>query len=189
MFDERTPPKSPKEFKLLPISVDLAMSLNSAWHSRLPNTVKGNMLRNRTVAFYSAFYAGDHYASAMWTTPVAANRMKDGQNVLELRRLAISPDAPKFTATWMISKMVKDIQVRFPQIHTLVSYQDTEVHSGTIYAAANWTRDSVSKYVPWGNEQRERSATVQTTSDKVRWMYKTKRYKPKDVPINLDNLN
>jgi hypothetical protein len=117
----------------------------------------------------------------MWTTPVAANRMKDGQNILELRRLAISPDSPKFTATWMISKMVKDIQVRFPNIHTLVSYQDTEVHSGTIYAAANWTRDSVSKYIPWDNDKRERQASVQTTADKVRWVYKTKPVKPKQI--------
>jgi hypothetical protein len=172
LFDDRVAPNSPKQLKLLSIDVDLAMSLNKQWHSRLPDTVKGNLLRNRNCVFYGAFYANNYFASAIWTTPVAANRMKDGQNWLELRRLAIAPDSPKFTATWMISKMIKDIKKRFPTVHSLVSYQDTAVHMGTIYAAANWKLDQRSdKYVPWDNDNRKRTAKVQSDAPKNRWVY------------------
>ena len=106
----------------------------------------------------------------MWTDPVAANRMSKDHVWLELRRLAIAPDAPKFTATWMISKMIKDIKSRFPDVTMLVSYQDTEVHTGTIYKAANWKLDIVSKFKDWSNETRKRNA-VQTKADKIRWTY------------------
>jgi hypothetical protein len=104
----------------------------------------------------------------MWTDPVAGNRMAKDQVWLELRRLAVAPDAPKFTATWMISKMVKDIKKRFPDVTKLVSYQDTEVHTGTIYKAANWKLDTVSKFQEWSNEKRQRNA-LQSKSDKIRW--------------------
>ena len=89
---------------------------------------------------------------------------------LELRRLAISPDAPKFTATWIIAKMVKDIKKQFPDVTRLVSYQDTEVHTGTIYKAANWKLDSVSKLQDWSTGKRKRNA-LQSKSDKIRWIY------------------
>ena len=174
LYDDRIAPNTPKNFTLLEIDVNLAMSLNKQWHSRLPITEKGNLLRNRNCCFYGAFYSNNYFASAIWTTPVAANRLKDGQNWLELRRLAIAPDAPKYTATWILSKMVKSIKVKFPSVHTLVSYQDTEVHSGTIYAAANWIRDSETKYTPWNSNTRVRTSKVQSSSSKIRWIYKLK---------------
>ena len=49
---------------------------------------------------------------------------------------AIASDAPKYTATRMLSIMVKRIKKEFPDIVRLISYQDTEVHKGTIYKAA-----------------------------------------------------
>ena len=101
---------------------------------------------------------------------MANNRMAKDQVWLELRRLAIAPDAPKFTATWMLSKMVKAIKKRHPEITKLVSYQDTEVHTGTIYAAANWKKDVVSKFQEWTTESRKRN-NLQSKADKIRWVY------------------
>lgn len=168
---ERIPPKTPKLLNLREISVNNAMKYNEMWHSRLPITSHSNMVRNTRKIFYGAEHNGHCYASAMWTDPVAANRMSKDHVWLELRRLAISPDAPKFTATWMLSKMIKHIKKAFPDVTMLVSYQDSEVHSGTIYAAANWKKDVVSKFQEWTTKGRKRNK-IQSTSDKVRWVYK-----------------
>jgi hypothetical protein len=70
----------------------------------------------------------------------------------------------------MIAKMIKQIKKQFPDVTRLVSYQDTEVHSGTIYAAANWKKDTVSKFQEWTTGNRERNA-IQSKSDKIRWVY------------------
>ncbi len=167
---ERIQPKSPKEMNLREVGLVFVMEHNERWHSRLPTTNKDNLLRNAHKVFYGAEYKDHCFAVAIWTDPVAANRMSKDYKWLELRRLAISPDAPKFTATWMISKMIKDIKTRFPDITRLVSYQDTEVHTGTIYAAANWKKDAVSKFQDWTTEKRKRNA-LQSKSDKIRWVY------------------
>jgi hypothetical protein len=52
----------------------------------------------------------------------------------------------------------------------LVSYQDAEVHTGTIYAAANWKQDVVSKFQEWTQGNRIRNK-LQSKSDKIRWIY------------------
>ena len=124
--------------------------------------------------FYGAEFQDHCFAVAMWTDPVAGNRMAKDQIWLELRRLAVAPDAPKFTATWMISKMVKDIKNRFPDVTKLVSYQDTEVHTGTIYKAANWKLDTVSKFQDWSNEKRKRNI-LQSKADKTLRSFMLKR--------------
>ena len=152
------------------VGVNFAMKYNELWHSRLPTTSHSNMIRNTHKIFYGAEYDGHCFAVAMWTTPVANNRMAKNQVWLELRRLAVADDAPKFTATWMLSKMIKDIKKRFPEVTKLVSYQDTGVHNGTIYAAANWKKDVVSKFQDWTTEKRSRNS-MQSKSDKVRWVY------------------
>jgi hypothetical protein len=171
LFEQpRVVPSSPKLMNLREVGVDYAMEKNMDWHSRLPVTSHSNMIRNAHKVFYGAEYQDHCFAVAMWTDPVAGNRMSKDHVWLELRRLAISPDAPKFTATWMISQMVKDIKKRFPDVTKLVSYQDTEVHTGTIYKAANWVLDSVSKFQEWSSEKRQRNA-LQTKADKIRWIY------------------
>lgn len=167
---ERIAPKSPKELRVLPIGVDFAMKYNEQWHSRLPQTQKGNLTRNRHFFFYGAEYKDNCFAVAIWTTPVANNRLAKDEVWLELRRLAISDDAPKFTATWMLSKMIKKIKKDYPEITKLISYQDTSVHSGTIYAAANWELDGKTKGVDW-NKTRDRKPS-QSISDKLRWVYR-----------------
>jgi hypothetical protein len=169
-MQERVIPSSPTLMNLREVGVNYAMDKNMDWHSRLPVTSHSNMGRNAHKVFYGAEYEDHCFAVAMWTDPVAGNRMAKDQVWLELRRLAVAPDAPKFTATWMISKMVKDIKKRFPDVTKLVSYQDTEVHTGTIYKAANWQLDTVSKFQEWSSEKRKRNA-LQSKANKIRWIY------------------
>ena len=167
---ERLQPTTPKEMRVLEIGVDEVMRYNEMWHSRLPKTDKGNLTRNTYYVFYGAEFKDHCFASAIWTTPVANNRLSTEETWLELRRLAIAPDAPKFTATWMISKMTKLVRLKFPKITKLISYQDTEVHKGTIYAAANWDKLGLTKGTEWNTGVRKRVSS-QSTADKVRWTY------------------
>jgi hypothetical protein len=169
-------PTSPKQMKLLEVGVKYAMQKNELWHSRLPVTSHSNMIRNAHKVFYGAEYMDNCFAVGMWTDPVAGNRMSKNEVWLELRRLAIAPNAPKYTATWIIAKMIKDIKIRFPDITMLISYQDVEVHTGTIYSAANWVKDKITKGTDWTTSKRIRNKT-QTTADKVRWVYKIKEAK------------
>jgi len=156
--------------RLHQIGVKKAMMYNEMWHSRLPVTSHSNLIRNTRKVFYGAEYEGHCYASAIWTDPVANNRLSKSFIWLELRRLAIAPDAPKFTATWMIAKMIKDIKKQFPEVTRLVSYQDTEVHKGTIYSAANWKKDAISVFQDWSTGKRKRN-DLQSKSNKIRWIY------------------
>ena len=166
---ERIAPSSPKLLTLREIGIDHAMKYNLEWHSRLPQTDKSNLIRNAYKVFYGAEYLGECFGSAIWTTPIANNRMSKDFIWLELRRLAIPEDAPKFTATWMISKMIKDIKKKFPDVTRLVSYQDTAVHLGTIYAAANWIKDKENTGGEW-NVTRDRKKS-QAATPKNRWIY------------------
>jgi len=96
--------------------------------------------------------------------------------MLELRRLAISPEAPRNTATRMLSFMRKHIVAMFPDIALLISYQDTEVHLGTIYKADNWDRVHESPGVAWNTEKRERNVE-QSLAPKIRWEYRLHDFK------------
>jgi hypothetical protein len=151
------------------MNVHTACEYNRKWHSRLPRIEWGNVVRNTYYVCYGASYNNWCYAVAIWSSPVAQNRMIDGKTILELRRMAISQDAPKNTASRMISVMVRLIRNKFPLVTKLISYQDTEVHSGTIYKASGWKSVSTSKGVSWGIS-RVRNAD-QTTADKVKWEY------------------
>lgn len=141
------------------------MRLNEAWHSRLPLTVKTNLDSKPHSIFFGAEYDGVYYAVAMWTDPIA--RKLNGRNWLELRRLAIAPDAPRNTASRMLRVMALLIRRRWPHIVRFISYQDTEVHTGGIYKAAGWTIGSTHK-VSTGWATRPRAA-MQSVAPKVRW--------------------
>lgn len=166
MFSEGTSPSSPKMFDLVVIKAIEASKLNALWHSRLPVIPWSNIVRNRNYVCYGAMYDYRYFAVGIWSSPV--NRYLDPDAVLELRRLAISYECPKFTATWMIGKMIKDISKRFPGINKLISYQDTEVHTGTIYKAANWKNVCIAGTGNW--ESRDRNKP-QSNSLKNRWEY------------------
>ena len=101
------------------------------WHSRLPNTQNGPWSH----AF--AAYAGPiTYATALWNNP--SGRCLP-QHWRELRRMACCNAAPRNTASRFLAWMVRWFAEHEPQCEKLISYQDTVVHTGTIYKAAGWT--------------------------------------------------
>ncbi|NQS88384.1 hypothetical protein HQ584_01130 [Patescibacteria group bacterium] len=130
--------------------------LNELWHSRLPKIHWSNVVRNTHYVCYVFKYKQAVIGVGIWSSPVAQNRMKDGKKILELRRLALSDVCPKNTATYTIAKMIKSIKVKFPEIIKLVSYQDTEVHLGTIYKASNWIKAGETAFSDWSTKDRKR---------------------------------
>jgi hypothetical protein len=147
--------------------------LNSQWHSRFPYIHWSNVVRNKRSICYVASFDNQHWAVAIWSSPIAGNRLKDGWLLLELRRMAIKDGAPKNTASRMLSWMRKDIEKRFPEIIKLISYQDVDVHEGTIYKASGWIAHNPAKFTDWSTSTRKRSK-AQSTAAKVRWEYELK---------------
>ena len=154
------------------IPMDMACDLNRRWHSRLPKIEKSNVLRNADYVCYGAMCGGIAYAAAIWSSPVA--RLLNDGRTLELRRLAIAPDAPRNTASRMLAVMRRLVVREKPHIERLVSYQDTEVHTGGIYRASGWTAAHLAKGREWTCPSRHRGG-VQSAADKVRWETQAKR--------------
>ena len=139
LFDtgERTKPNKAKQLTLELCSVETARSLIKAWHSRLPVT--------QAAPWQFAFGAHHEnviYGVALWNNPSARTLPA---HWLELRRLAIAPDAPHCAASWMLGAMVKWFKQNCPDRERAISYQDNEVHTGTIYKAAGWVAAYQSK--------------------------------------------
>lgn len=153
-------PTSPLQLTIYKIPLKEAIQLNKLWHSRLPK------YGGTAKIAWGAVFNDKYYAIGIWSNPVA--RMLPQQTWLELRRLAISPDAPKNTASRMIKVMTTLIKKSMPGITTLISYQDTVVHKGTIYKAAGWTIGGYRAADEWNTPGRYR-APVQALSPKVRW--------------------
>lgn len=67
--------------------------------------------------------------------------------------------------------MIRDIQKRFPDIEKAVSYQDSEVHQGTIYKAAGWAHGFSSNRTRWdqGKNAPSDGKNIITKSEKHRW--------------------
>lgn len=169
LFRQGLFPTSPRQMEIVKIKPQLACNLNAAWHSRLPIIDWSNVVRNVNYICYGALFDWRYFAVAIWSSPVARNL--DPIKILELRRLAISEQAPKYTATWMLGKMARLLKMEFPEIERLVSYQDTEVHTGTIYKAANWIQEKETNADDWTRPNRSRNQ-VQARSPKIRWGYK-----------------
>ena len=165
-------PISPKQFNYHIISLKTARDLNRYWHSRLPEIT--NAARSKNVICFGAMFCKRWYASAIWTDPI--DKSFNGLGVLELRRMAICDEAPKNTASNMIAKMIKIIKIKYPTITKLISYQDTDVHLGTIYKASNWVigRVTKKKEIRWGKGGRERNAII-ADGEKIRWEMKLQR--------------
>lgn len=117
--------------------IGIARRLNAAWHSRLPQTQTGPWQFG-----FAAHKSGIVYAVALWHNPSARGLPA---HWLELRRLAVAPDAPHCTASWMLGKMRRWFQRTCPERERLISYQDCAVHTGTIYRAAGWQVAHVAK--------------------------------------------
>ena len=167
------------QLQFVVIPPQLACNLNANWHSRLPDIHFSNVVRNKYQICFGAMHDDEYVASAIWSSPVA--RSFDDRQVLELRRLAVSNACPKNSATKMLGFMQRYIRKHLPQISLLISYQDTEVHTGTIYKASNWISAHKTKYKAW-DVSRERSA-AQSKADKIRWEL---RIKPDiDLPVKV----
>ena len=161
-------PSTPKQFCFWKCSVDKAIELNRTWHSLLPKIVKSNVVRNTRCICYLAAYGGFDWAVAIWTDPVAANKLPDGRRSLELRRFAICETAPRNTASCMLAWMRKDIKRLYPELVKLISYQDMGSHVGTIYLASGWIKASTSRNVHWDTGSRVRSKP-KSLAKKTRW--------------------
>lgn len=148
-----------------------ARVLIARWHSRLPDTQAGPWM-----AAYRASFDGVTYAVALWNTP-SARMLPAG--LLELRRMAVAPDAPHCTASRFLAEMGRAVRREFPDVQRMISYQDVDVHKGIIYLAAGWepvhhskarTRDRSGSRV--GTRRAYRSnlnGDAPDASAKVRW--------------------
>jgi len=135
----------------------------------LPFIHWSNVVRNRHYICYGARYDNDElYAVAIWSSPVAANRMKNSEKILELRRFAIKDNSPNNTGSRLLSIMRKKIKHDLPEINLLISYQDEESHKGTIYKAAGWSPTVSSNGISWTTQKRKRNLE-QTQARKTRW--------------------
>ena len=161
-------PTSPLQLRFERIDVRTALQLNALWHSLLPNLHEGAAHLGFYSECYSAEFDNSFFAVAIWTSPIALNRMTvaDPAEIIELRRFAISPEAPKNTASRMLGFMVRDLHKRFPKLTRFISYQAVDHHEGTIYRCSGWQPTVTSKFRTWENRPR---GAPQTTSDKVRW--------------------
>lgn len=157
-------PTSALQLCLDGIDIRTARALNRLWHSRLPRL--GNDVSMKAALCFGAEFDERYYAVAVWTHPIARNLPQD--NWLELRRLAIAPDAPRNTASRMLGVMARLIRKARPEIERLVSYQDTEVHTGGIYKAAGWVPSVVSPGGEWSVPSRQRQP-AQSAAPKQRW--------------------
>ena len=159
-------PTSALHLRFRSCPLERACELNAIWHSRLPVARPGNMQ-----VFPSVAYIAEHddiaYAVGIWSRPIA--RMLNDKHWIELRRFAIAPDAPKNTASRMLGWMTRDVERRFPRLRKAISYQDTEVHRGTIYKACGWIATVRSRVSSRGWETRAYRNTMQTTAYKVLW--------------------
>jgi len=158
-------PTSALDLWLVKVGFELAKSLNRLWHSRLPRFGTG-FIKTQPFLCYAAEFHGLYYAVAVWSNPVARNLPQ--QEWLELRRLAIAPDAPENTASRMLGVMAKLIRKEKPDVKRLVSYHDTAVHAGTIYRAAGWEMTTLNKDGNWTRKSRPRPR-AQSEAPKQRW--------------------
>ena len=142
-----------------------ALALNRLWHSRLPRLGTG-CIDNQPFLCFGAQAGGLWYAAAVWSNPVARNLPQD--TWLELRRLAIAPDAPRNTASRMLRVMVLLVRRMRPEVTRVISYQDIEFHTGAIYRAAGWTPTKVNRDGNWNRPGRSRPKS-QSESPKQRW--------------------
>ncbi len=161
---------SAKQLHIERIDMATAVDANFDWHSQLPE-IGGLHFGDSRFAFGAVFDNG-LYGVALWTRPIAANRMaRDTAHLLELRRLAIPDYSPRFTATRMLGQMARWFKRETPTLCALLSYQMTSVHSGTIYKAANWRIGRTQKAHESWTVHSKRKALDQEASAKVRWEY------------------
>jgi hypothetical protein len=147
------------------VAFEVAQNLNRAWHSRLPRIGTG-FIKRQPFPCFAATFEGIIYAVSIWSNPVARNLPQ--MEWAELRRLAIAQDAPRNTASRMLRIMAMLLKRSRPWLDNLISYQDTDVHTGCIYAAAGWKKTVLTGGDEWDRPGRRRPK-AQSSSPKQRW--------------------
>ena len=166
-------PTSPLQFALKPIPIEIACQLNAYWHSRLPSITR-NTIQMGQHACYALEFNGGFYGCAIWSPPVA-RLLANGNKIMELRRMALGELCPRNTASRFIAVMVRDLKSQFSELELLISYQDEDVHQGTIYKASNWTPVNAPKGgTKWGSNNYSKGKQGRI-ANKVRWELKLKR--------------
>lgn len=156
-------PTSPLQLHLGWMMVRDAVRLNERWHSTMPAFTSPE---GKCKAI-GAECGGRYYAVAIWSDPVA--RWLNWTGRYELRRLAIAPDAPRYTASRMLRVMRLLVARKMPAVKILISYQDKDAHMGTIYRAAGWRVVSDNAVPTEGWQSRPSRKTTQSNANKVRW--------------------
>lgn len=167
------PLRIPKKVKMLECqrtNFDIAAEFNKNFHSVLPKTIKSNFKRNSICICFSLTYENHIFGVGMWTNPIAKNRFKDSNQILELRRLCLIDISPKNSASRFIKLMICQIKHEYKHIKRLISYQDSEQHLGTIYKAANWEPFDCGNFQKWNTKKRIRNKS-QSNSRKIRWEF------------------
>ena len=164
---------SAKQLVLEVVPVEWVRQLNFDWHSQLPEL--GGLAFGDLRVGHALTFDGGVYGVAMWTRPIAANRMAHrSDHLVELRRLAIPDYAPKYAASRMLGQMARWFRRERPDVCRLLSYQMTDVHSGTIYKASNWSparrqpADERMQNRSWSYHTKTKAVDVSTATT-VRW--------------------
>ena len=160
-------PTSALQLTVESVGFETARDLNRLWHSRLPRIGDPAAVMKAALC-YGAEFDGLWYAAAIWSHPVARKLPQD--TWLELRRLAVSPDAPRNTASRILGVMTRLIRKARPEMVRLISYQDTAVHTGGIYRAAGWVEGEPAEEsnTQWDMPGRPRPKS-QSDAPKQRW--------------------
>jgi hypothetical protein len=147
------------------VMYDRARELNALWHSRLPRIGDPTNVM-KWVPCFAATHGDRIYAVAIWSHPVSPSLPQT--EWLELRRMAVAPDAPRNTPSRFLAVMTRLLRKQEPHLTRLISYQDTDVHTGAIYRAAGWSATRRSEGDTWDRPSRPR-ADSQTVAPKHRW--------------------
>lgn len=170
-------PTSALQLRFDRVQLETALELNALWHSAMPDLTPFGARNGIYSESFVAEFDGGWYATAIWSSPPALNRFKvDPEEIIELRRFAVGPHAPRNTASRMLGWMVRELKRDHPQLKRFCSYQAEQIHKGTIYRAAGWKpvyrREFRDGWLPGGgssasNHRPSRSSQVQ--SAKIRW--------------------
>lgn len=151
-------PTSALDLTIERIDLARARALNRLWHSILPSIDTGCIVKQPYPCF-AATHAGIIYSVAIWSNPIA--RHLPQHSWLELRRMAIAPDAPRNTGSRMLAIMRRLLRNDYPHIERIISYASASVHTGAIYRADGWVEAARSRPDTWARPGRSRPESKQ----------------------------
>ncbi len=121
--------------RLVDIDPTTAVEFIRRWHysgSAVPGFARYGWEIDGEIVGVSIYSTGTHAARAGVFGPDHYRR------VLQHHRLALHPDAPRFTASQFIGACLRRLRVDYPDLWAVVTYADLcQGHDGTIYRATN----------------------------------------------------